>query len=375
MWFGFNKADSTRNLTGLIRPYLIYIAIVSVHAVIILRQTIKRIKLNKPPRTPTVVFKKIKRSDADRDIPHLMKYMVNYGFYKFGIEVCLVGFVSVIGTRMDLMACFYTVWLCLLFYLPRDQLIKVWTYATYFLTVAIPVQYIMLIGLPPGLCWGKHLIYFVLVSLNSLYLVTEYPWDNVDFLEDFTIWAMLPEYSITFKTKSKFLILDFILLLLMCRQLIVFRIEKRYENSEVQYPGGSNKSVLDDIDQLGQVLFVNPTHDFIDKIRNYLDIIKRFIFVIFFWATLAIVFLTGTNRVNLLSIGYIAGSFVFLWSGTDFYLRPIHTIMKWWNYLIAYNVSVVTIKTMIQMIGCLFLKLLQKQSTCWLVQVKRILIP
>ncbi|CAO1304226.1 unnamed protein product [Diamesa serratosioi] len=350
VWFGFNKADTTRNLTDLIRPYLIYIAIVSVHAVIILRQTIKRIKANKTPRTPTVVFKKIKRSDADRDIPHLLKYLVNYGFYKFGIEVCLVGFVSVIGTRMDLMACFYTVWLCLLFYLPREQLIKFWTYATYFLTAAIPIQYIILVGLPPGLCW-------------------EYPWDNVDFLEDFTIWAMLPDYSLTFKTKSKFLILDFILLLLMCRQLIVFRIEARYENSDVQYPGGSNKSVLNDIDQLGQVLFVNPTHDFIDKIRNYLDICKRFIFVIFFWATLAIVFLTGTNRVNLLSIGYIAGSFVFLWSGTDFYLRPIHTIMKWWNYLIAYNVSVVTIKTMIQMIGCLFLKLLQKQSTCWLVQM------
>ncbi|CAO1375472.1 unnamed protein product [Diamesa hyperborea] len=350
VWFGFNKADAARNLTDLIRPYLIYIVIVSVHSVIILRQTIKRIKLNKPPRTPTVVFKKIKRSDADRDIPHLIKYMVNYGFYKFGIEVCLVGFVSVIGTRMDLMACFYTVWLCLLFYLPRDQLVKMWTYATYFLTAAIPVQYILLIGMPPGLCW-------------------EYPWDNVDFLEDFNIWAMLPEYSITFKTKSRLLILDFILLLLMCRQLVVFRIEARYENSETQYPGGSNKSVLNDIDKLGQVVFVNPTHDFIDKIRNYLDILKRFIFIIFFWATLAIVFLTGTNRVNLLSIGYIAGSFVFLWSGTDFYLRPIHTIMKWWNYLIAYNVSVVTIKTMIQMIGCLFLKVLQKQSTCWLVQM------
>lgn len=170
MWFGFNKADAARNLTDLIRPYLIYIVIVSVHSVIILRQTIKRIKLNKPPRTPTVVFKKIKRSDADRDIPHLIKYMVNYGFYKFGIEVCLVGFVSVIGTRMDLMACFYTVWLCLLFYLPRDQLVKMWTYATYFLTAAIPVQYILLIGMPPGLCWGKYCLTFFSsnYSLNSL---------------------------------------------------------------------------------------------------------------------------------------------------------------------------------------------------------------
>lgn len=66
-----------------------YIVIVSIHAVIILRQTIKRIKMGKSPRTPSVVFSKIKRADADKDIPHLLKYLINYGFYRFGIEVCL----------------------------------------------------------------------------------------------------------------------------------------------------------------------------------------------------------------------------------------------------------------------------------------------
>lgn len=103
-----------------------------------------------------------------------------------------------------------------------------------------------------------------------------------------------------FKAKSKLLLLDFGLLLIMCRQLIVFRIEARYDNSVVAYPGGNNKSVLNDIDQLGTVPFKNPTHDFIDKIRNYLDIIKRLVFTLFFWGALAIVFLTGTSRVSLM---------------------------------------------------------------------------
>lgn len=350
VWIGFKKANENVKLSDLIRPYLLYIVLVSAHSFVILRQTIKRIKENKTPRTPTVVFRNIRRADADKDIPNLIKYLVNYGFYKFGIEVCLICYVTVVGYRMDIIACCYAIWLFFLYNLHREQARKIWNYATYFIVALIPIQYISLIGIPPGLCW-------------------DYPWTGVKMLEDFNIFAFLPENTLEFKQKSRLLMLDFVLLLLMCRQLIVFRIEARYENSVVSYPGGSNKSVLNDIDQLGTVPFVNPTHDFIDKIRNYLDILKRVVFVLFFWAALAIVFLTGTSRVNILSIGYIIGSFIFLWQGTDFYLRPIYVIIKWWNYLIAYNVSVVVIKTLIQLIGCLVLNLEWISSYCWVIQV------
>ncbi|CAH1708045.1 unnamed protein product [Chironomus riparius] len=350
VWIGFKKETPEFKLADLIRPYLAYIVLVSIHSFMILFQTIRRIKQNKPPRTPTVVFKHIRRADADRDIPHLIKYLINYGFYKFGVEICLIGYLMVIGYRMDIVACFYAIWLCFLYKLDRNDASKIWTYATYFLIASIPIQYISLIGLPPGLC-------------------IEYPWKNVDMLKDFNIFSFLPDSSLEFKDRAKLLLLDFVLLLMMCRQLIVFRIEARYNNSVVNFPGGSNKSILQDIDQLGVVPFDNPTHDFIDKIRNYLDILKRFIFIIFFWATLAIVFLTGTSRVNLLSLGYIIGSFIFLWQGTDFYLRPIYVILRWWNYLITYNVSVVTIKTLIQLVGCLVLRLSLTDSGCTFIQL------
>lgn len=353
VWIGFKKATEERKLSDLLRPYLLYIVMVSAHSFMILYQTIKRIKKNKPPRTPTVVFRNIRRSDADRDIPHLLKYLINYGFYKFGIEICLIGYILVISYRMDIIACAYAFWLFFLYNLQREEARKVWSYATCFIIASIPIQYLSLIGLPPGLCWS-------------------YPWSDVKVLEDFNIYSFLPENTVEFRDKSKLLLLDFLLLLMMCRQLIVFRIEARYENSVVNYPGGSNKPVLDDIDQLGTVPFDNPTHDFIDKIRNYLDILKRLVFALFFWAALAIVFLTGTSRVNILSVGYIIGSFVFLWQGTDFYLRPIHIIIKWWNYLIAYNVSVVAIKSMIQLVGCLVLNFESVDSFCWLIQVGKV---
>lgn len=187
---------------------------------------------------------------------------------------------------MDFVACFYAGWLCSLFFLPREvnfsdpkekykslkrmllqRLCKLWGYSIMFIMVSVSCQYLQLLGLPPGFC-------------------IEYPWANVEYLQDFNIWAMLPENSIKFKKKSFTLLADFVLLILMCRQLLVFRLEFRYNNSPSPYNGGSNKAVIDDIEQLGQTPFENPTHDFVAKIRNYLDVMKRFVFMIFFWFTL-----------------------------------------------------------------------------------------
>jgi len=55
---------------------------------------------------------------------------------------------------------------------------------------------------------------------------------------------------------------DFILLMLVCRQSLVFRIERRYAGQ--LYAGGSNKSILKEAEQPG---FVNPVPDHISYIR------------------------------------------------------------------------------------------------------------
>lgn len=161
---------------------------------------------------------------------------------------------------------------------------------------------------------------------------------------------------------------DFVLLLLVCRQSLVFRIEDRYKEHPTEFSGGSNQSVLKDLENLSKGTFVNPTPDFIEKVRNWLDIFKRGVFLAFFWITMAIIFLAGTSRVNLFSIGYLIGSFTFLWQGTDCYLKPIRTILKWWNILIGYTVFVISLKALLQIAGCLYLATL-KNNYCWLVQL------
>lgn len=98
----------------------------------------------------------------------------------------------------------------------------------------------MVIGLPPALC-------------------IDFPWKESEMLRRLQEWAYLmdPVYG----PSAKKLLCDFILLLFVSRQSVVFRIEKRHEGQE--YPGGSN----DIIENVDSVDFINPTPDFVTYCR------------------------------------------------------------------------------------------------------------
>uniref|UniRef100_A0A182QXP0 Piezo-type mechanosensitive ion channel component n=1 Tax=Anopheles farauti TaxID=69004 RepID=A0A182QXP0_9DIPT len=345
-WFGMRKAGSGETLSDLLRPYLVYILIVTVHAVTILRQTIHRMRLGQSPKTPSLMFPEIVRADADKDIPRMIKYLFNFGYYKFGVEISLVALIVVIGNRMDVLSIFYAAWLAAMFHMTREGLQRIWKALTWFIVVVIPIQYLVFIGLPPLAC-------------------VNYPW-FIPQLDHFRIWAMLPENTSEFRSFANKMVSDFVLLMFLCRQTVVFRLETQPPRSN--FGGGSNLSVLEDFKKLDEGTFQNPTPDFITKVRNWLDMVKRALFLVFFWFTLAVVFLSGSSRVNLFSIGYLIGAFFFLWQGTDFYLHSIEYILKRWNILICYNVFVIGAKAFLQLFGCLFLDQLVNNN-CWVMQL------
>lgn len=64
--------------------------------------------------------------------------------------------VALIGTRMDLYAVIYGVWLCVLVIMKREKLAKIWSIYQVFIVMLIPIQYAMAVGLPPALCIGKQ---------------------------------------------------------------------------------------------------------------------------------------------------------------------------------------------------------------------------
>ncbi|XP_046404278.1 piezo-type mechanosensitive ion channel component isoform X3 [Ischnura elegans] len=375
-WIGFKK---TARLPELLKGYIGLTLVCTLYAVVCTRQKHLRRALGvgpTPPTTPVssismesssywarqernVLFPGVDRAVADNDICTCIKFLFNYGFYKFGVEICLITTVAVIGTRMDISSIIYSIWLCRLVFLSgrmgrgpkgagntgwgggREALARVWLFFLLTIAILLPLQYVLAVGLPPGLC-------------------VDYPWYSDERLRRLQEWMFLPDYvhaPLAYK-----LVCDFILLLVVCRQHSVFKAE-RGPNS-ISHPGGSNRETSLDVDDPG----LNPVPDFISNVRSWLDIVKRVVLSAFFWFSLAIVFLTGTNRVNLFALGYLAGSFIFLWQGNDFYLRPMNSILSWWNWLLGYNVAVIFLKSVIQMLGCVFIRDLQL-SACWLVQL------
>ncbi|XP_064212896.1 piezo-type mechanosensitive ion channel component isoform X18 [Tribolium castaneum] len=351
-WLGFYKTSKDASLPHLVKWNIMYILVVTLWAVILVRQFNYRVSRGKPTTRAFFMFPKITRWDADKSTSNCIKYLFNYGFFKFGVEICLMATVAVIGFRMDMYSIIYSVWLCVMFIAKRDTLAKIWTFYMMFIALLLPIQYVMTVGLPPTLC--------ILFPWDQDY------WDKSE-VKNAAIFRRLQEFSYLLDTEyppsPKKLICDFILLLLVSRQAVIFRIEKRWAGRE--YPGGSNDIIIHHAEEKG---FVNPTPDYISSVRSYLDVIKKGVYSSFLWITLAIVFLAGTNRVNVFSIGYLIGAFVFLWQGTDLYLRPIPTIIKSWDLFLGYNVFVILCKTALQIVGCIFIQDIPNYA-CWLIQL------
>lgn len=142
------------------------------------------------------------------------------------------------------------------------------------------------------------------------------------------------------------LLLDFILLMCICRQRHVFKIEKKYGGKK--YPGGRNESSIKDIHIIISGQLPIRTHDFLYP-TNWLDIIKSIVYFSSFWVTLSVVLLTGTNTVSAFSLGYLISSFLFCYIGTNFYMKSIDSILRWWNSLIAYNMFVIITKSILNL--------------------------
>lgn len=64
---------------------LIFLA--TLMAVVRVRQLYKRQLSGELISRPHIMFQNIQRCHADRDLRSCFKYLLNYGFYKFGIEV------------------------------------------------------------------------------------------------------------------------------------------------------------------------------------------------------------------------------------------------------------------------------------------------
>ena len=157
------KVDSSFRLSELLEGYIGIITVTTFRAIISIRQWFFRQGNGEPLGTPMVMFPNIKRADADKGIVPCLKFLFNYGFYKFGLEFCLMGIVLLIGTRLDFYSVLYSIWLMILFSMNRKTTSRVWPFLKVFAIVLLPVQYALVVAPPTWLCIGMYIFFYTAV--------------------------------------------------------------------------------------------------------------------------------------------------------------------------------------------------------------------
>ncbi|XP_014677335.1 PREDICTED: piezo-type mechanosensitive ion channel component 1-like [Priapulus caudatus] len=328
-WFGLEKTD---NVEAYLKGYIGVIAALCVQAIARYRQQHHRAVNGIVPPPSGVVFPEVDRRAADDGIVECAKYLVNYAFYKFGVEISFLMTVVTVTVRMDAYAVVYILLLGVLLLLPRSALRVVYPVYVIALAVLLPVQYLLCLGLPAALCQA-------------------YPWSYLQ--PALREWLYLPDYWDV--PEAHLLIADLFQLLFAIRLWRVFWRER-----DADYAGGSN----DAIDYAAP----NPVKDFITSGNTYLDKCKCAVFLYTYWVVLAMLFLAGTSRVSLYCMGYVMFCFLFLWFGNEFYLKPMKVINRMWSIVLAYNFCVMLLKACLEVVGCVYLGSLYV-NFCWLVQL------
>lgn len=114
-----------------------------------------------PAARPTVLFDGVTREDADKSVTLLIKYLFNYGFYKFGIEITLVALATSICIRKDIISICYMIWLCAILSVQRKTKQFIWPIFQNFVTITIIMQYAVILNLPLSLQPSEYIRYLI----------------------------------------------------------------------------------------------------------------------------------------------------------------------------------------------------------------------
>lgn len=343
--------EKTNDIQSYLQYYIFIFLLLTFERIVKLRMRHYRIETNQPPPVYPVLFENVNWKHLDVDIVHFIKYAVNYGFYRFGLEISFFMTTVVIIIRMDAYAILYGMWLGMFLRMRRATISKVWTVYFIFLLLLLPIQYFWCLGLPPFLC-------------------LEYPWsksnqiDPMNIMNKLRVWLLLPDYSDP--PNSHYLIADFFQLFFVWLQMSVFQQESK---KILEDTAGNNREILYEKQAKEDSFLPNPYQDFVSESKTYLDKIKYLVFMYSFWIVLAIVFITGTSRISVLCMGYVIFSFFFLWYGQNFLILPLDKLLRYWNIMVFYCFLVIFIKACLQIVLCLLTNEISEKFICILVDI------
>lgn len=338
-WFGIRKGFPN---WGYVKNHLQVLLLLVFEAVVYRRQQYHRKQHQLVAPVTETVFEDISREHLDLGLVSCAKYFINYFYYKFGLEICFLMMVNVIGQRMNFLVILHGCWLVVMLTRRRRAAIaRLWPKYCLFLVIFFLYQYLLCLGMPPALCIDYPWRWSHAIPLNSALVK----------------WLYLPDFFQA--PKSTNLINDFLLLLCAAQQWRVFEAER---SEPWLWAAGDNSDRLD-----REQDHHNPTPNFI-YCKSYLDMAKVVVFHYLFWVVLVVVFITGTNRISLFGLGYVLACFYLLLSGTAMLRKPARARLALWDCLILYNIAVIISKNMLSLLSCVFVQQMQSRF-CWVIQL------
>uniref|UniRef100_A0A8C3SLQ4 Piezo type mechanosensitive ion channel component 1 n=1 Tax=Chelydra serpentina TaxID=8475 RepID=A0A8C3SLQ4_CHESE len=338
-WFGIRKGFP--NL-GYIQNHLLVLMLLVFEAIVYRRQEYYRKQHQLAAPATQTLFEGASREHLDRGLVSCAKYFINYFYYKFGLEICFLMTVNVIGQRMNFMVILHGCWLVVILTRRRRAAIaRLWPKYCLFLALFLLYQYLLCVGIPPALC-------------------IDYPWRwsrSIPMNSALIKWMYLPDFYMA--PNSTNLISDFLLLLCASQQWQVFAAER---TEEWLRAAGENTDQL----ELARGR-PNPVPNFINC-RSYLDMLKVVVFRYLFWFVLVVVFITGATRISIFGLGYLLACFYLLLFGTAMLRKPAKARLVLWDCLILYNITVIIAKNMLSLLSCVFVQQMQS-NFCWVIQL------
>uniref|UniRef100_A0AAR5PH95 Piezo domain-containing protein n=1 Tax=Dendroctonus ponderosae TaxID=77166 RepID=A0AAR5PH95_DENPD len=215
-WLGFHQSKHGVDYADFSQVLLcfLYLGMATLTRVVAIWMKNFRISRNIPLNQTRVLFPDITYLNCHDNTGNMLKFFANYGFYRFGCEVCAVVACIIMLIRMDIVAVGLSFWLLLIFSLRRSLLRIVWLPTIVLAASGLVLQYLATLGWWPSY-WNHSL--------------TRY-WSSTDFLLRIQQFCHFPNMAHP-PIKEK-LSLDYLLLLLLCRQWRAFqrewKIKSRY---------------------------------------------------------------------------------------------------------------------------------------------------
>uniref|UniRef100_A0A914VCD5 Piezo-type mechanosensitive ion channel component n=1 Tax=Plectus sambesii TaxID=2011161 RepID=A0A914VCD5_9BILA len=346
-----------------------------------------------------LLFPKANIKDAGKSFEECFKFLMTWGFYKFGFELFLVAMVLNVHIRMDfislitMLSAIVTV-VCKRFFDPKK--FQRWLIIFVGLeSVLIILQYTIIVGLPPFAC-------------------VDYPWQKI--LANYTestnmiVWFNWPDYQ--HAPNAAFLLLDFIVLLLAGRLFLVLRKELAcgvsagfVRSTSRSGIGQISMTLMPVVVELGaddtrkninEIAGNNKPSDmavsfgiidedqklfgFVSERKCMFDYMKAVVFKHGFWFTFATIFVAGVTNSSIFGVAYLLLAMVIIGRGNRLFLleKNVLSKSKWRNYLrkienniwlvlLFYSAAVMLIKVLLQLVGCVFVSSLT--NACWLRQL------